>query len=180
VTNEPVRGDIYLSVPDTYAARNHQLLCDNEEGLRLQIQRAAQSRSTPANIHHQSCAGKTRCGGLGKPKRRSRPAAVRLIQAMANNRTFDGYDYPASSRLAARVGDLEVQLIAEYRGSASPAKSSAHEQKRPKPLTLAESDISRRATRRRLDCQPTLKSGSQHHSPSGRRQWRRPAMTDAR
>jgi conjugal transfer pilus assembly protein TraK len=41
---------------------------------------------------------------------------------MANDRTVEGFEVRQSSALPTRVGDLEIQLIADYRGSALAGK----------------------------------------------------------
>ena len=86
-------------------------------------------------------------------------SAVRLIQAMANDQTVDGFKVRQSSALPARVGDLEIQLIADYRGSALAGKVIRLANRGRKPLTLAEADLASSQTLAISIAQPTLKSG---------------------
>ena len=60
---------------------------------------------------------------------------------------------------SAGVGDLEIQLIADYRGSALAGKVIRLANRGRKPLTLAEADLASSQTLAISIAQPTLKSG---------------------
>jgi conjugal transfer pilus assembly protein TraK len=178
VTNEPVRGDIYVSVPETYAARAISFFATTKKGFVYKVAcRVEQIPATQVFITNPAIAKTTR--RTGKAETPLETSAVRLIQAMANDRTVDGYEVRQATAMPARVGDLEVQLIADYRGA-------PHRQGHRISRTAAEAaDACRSAISRPRDtlavsiAEPTLKPGSQHHRLLSSAQTGRPAMTDA-
>ncbi|MBN9504722.1 MAG: type-F conjugative transfer system secretin TraK [Altererythrobacter sp.] len=116
VTHEPVRGDIYISVPPAFAADRISFFATSKAGYvyrfacRTEAQEASQIFVTnPALRAHEA----------GEWELDSGPdeAAIRLIEAMASDAVLPGYQ--ARSELAAprRTDALEVQLVAEYRGA---------------------------------------------------------------
>ena len=68
-------------------------------------------------------------------------SAVRLIQAMANDQTVEGFEVRQSPNPPARVGDLEVQLIADYRGASLAGKVIRIANRGSRSVRLAERDI---------------------------------------
>ncbi len=140
VTNEPVRGDIYISVPVTYAAGSisffattkkgfvYKFACKAEmiEAQQLFISNPALAKSDATNWENQT---------------RPDQSAVRLIQAMATDKTIEGFQIRQSASPAARVGNLEIQLVAEYRGGALLGKVLRLTNRSKKPLPLAERDL---------------------------------------
>ena len=117
VTNEPLRGDIYVSVPETYAARWES--------------------ETPLST-----------------------SAVRLVQAMANDRTIEGFEVRQSSALPARVGNLEIQLVADYRGASLAGKVIRVTNRGGKSLTLSASDLAPKDTLAVSIANPVLEPGT--------------------
>lgn len=145
VTNEPVRGDIYISVPETYAAGSisffattkkgfvYKFACKAEmiEAQQLFISNPTLAKSDAANWENQT---------------RPDQSAVRLIQAMATDKTIEGFEIRQSASPAARVGNLEIQLLAEYRGAALLGKVLRLTNRGKKPLPLAERDLAPKDT----------------------------------
>jgi conjugal transfer pilus assembly protein TraK len=116
IVNEPVRGDIYISVPDGFTKPTSRSSA-----------RPARASSTSSCAR---CAGTTpsRCSSANtaiKPKRardwevRSSPedTAVRLAQAMYRSETIEGFEIRQSVLEPVMVGKLEVQQVGEYRGA---------------------------------------------------------------
>ena len=68
-------------------------------------------------------------------------SAVRLIQAMATQGAVEGFTVRQVSDAAVRVGDLELQLIAEYRGAALVGKTIRLANRGEKPIALTEADF---------------------------------------
>ena len=159
VTNEPVRGDIYISVPETYAAGSisffattkkgfvYKFACKAEaiEAQQLFISNPALAKSDAANWEQQT------------PQNQS---AVRLIQAMATDQTIDGFEIRQFASPAARVGNLEIQLIAEYRGAALLGKVLRLTNRSKKPLPLAERDLAPKDTLAISLNEPSLAAGA--------------------
>lgn len=116
VTHEPVRGDIYISVPPEFASDKVSFFATSKAGYvykfacRTEPQDASQIFITNPAL---------KVGEAEEWERQSGPdeAAIRLIEGMASEAVLPGYQ--ARTELAAprRTGGLEVQLVAEYRGA---------------------------------------------------------------
>jgi len=159
VTNEPVRGDIYISVPESYAAGSisffattkkgfvYKFACKAEtiEAQQLFISNPALAKSDAANWEQQT------------PQNQS---AVRLIQAMATDQAIDGVEIRQSASPAARVGNLEIQLITEYRGAALLGKVLRLTNRGKKTLPLAERDLAPKDTLAISLNEPRLAAGA--------------------
>ena len=61
---------------------------------------------------------------------------------MAGQQNIDGYEVRQSAELPAKVGGLELQLIAEYRGAALAGKVIRIANRGAKAVTLTERDLS--------------------------------------
>ena len=154
VTNEPLRGDIYVSVPETFAARSISFFATTKKGFVYKV--SCQVEPVPAvQVFITNPAIATNKAAGWESETPLETSAVRLIQAMANDRTIEGFEVRQSSR----VGDLETQLIADYRGSALAGKVIRLANRGRKPLTLAEADLASSQTLAISIAQPTLKSG---------------------
>ena len=68
-------------------------------------------------------------------------SAVRLVQAMAGQQTIEGFVVRQAADLPARLGALEVQLIAEYRGAALAGKVVRLVNRGAKVVEIAERDL---------------------------------------
>jgi conjugal transfer pilus assembly protein TraK len=159
VTNEPLRGDIYVSVPETYAARSISFFATTKKGYvykvacRVEPIEAAQVFITNPAIATSQAANWESETPLDT-------SAVRLVQAMANDRTIEGYEVRQSTALPARVGDLEIQLVADYRGANLAGKVIRITNRGRKSITLAERDLAPRDTLAVSIVNPALDPGS--------------------
>jgi conjugal transfer pilus assembly protein TraK len=139
VTHEPVRGDIYLSVPDAYGPRAVSFFATTKKGYvykfgcDLAPLPAQQIFITnPALAKNDAIAWETETP--------IETTAVRLIQAMAQQATVAGYEVRQSATPPQRVADLEVQLLAEYRGAGLTGKvvRLTNRANAPRALSTAE------------------------------------------
>lgn len=159
VTNEPLRGDIYVSVPATYAAHSISFFATTRKGFVYKI--ACRIEPVPAvQVFITNPAIATNKASGWESETPLATSAVRLIQEMANDRTVDGFEIRQASALPARVGDLEVQLIADYRGSALAGKVIRVTNRGKKQLTLAEHDLAPRDTLAISIVEPVLEPGT--------------------
>lgn len=117
VTHEPVRGDIYISVPPQYAAARVSFFATSKAGFvykfacRLGSDEATQVFITnPALAKVEAAEWET----AASPE----DAAVRLIEAMASDAVLPGYRARAELSAPRRTDRIEVQLVAEYEGDA--------------------------------------------------------------
>ena len=159
VTNEPVRGDIYLSVPETYAAATISFFATTKKGFVYKFGCRAESVDAQQIFISNPALVKSDAADWEAETPRDQ-AAVRLIQAMANNQTVPGYAIRHASAPPSRIGDLEVQLIAEYRGSGLLGKVIRLTNKSAETLNITESDIAPRDSLAVSLSTSTLKSGA--------------------
>jgi conjugal transfer pilus assembly protein TraK len=140
VTNEPLRGDIYVSVPETFAARAISFFATTRKGFvykfacKIELIPAVQVFISNPAIARNMAADWEKDTPLTA-------SAVRLIQAMADDRSVEGFEVRQVAAIPARVGDLEVQLIADYRGSSLAGKVIRIANRGKANVTLAERDL---------------------------------------
>lgn len=159
VTNEPVRGDIYLSVPDTYAAATISFFATTKKGFVYKFScRAEQVDAQQIFITNPALAKSEAADWEAETPREE--AAVRLIQAMANNQTVPGFVIRQVAAKPTRIGNLEVQLVAEYRGNSLLGKVIRLTNKGGELLELAEREIAPRDSVAVSLSTSTLKSGA--------------------
>lgn len=159
VTNEPVRGDIYLSVPDTYAAATISFFATTKKGFVYKFScRAEQVDAQQIFITNPALAKSEAADWEAETPREE--AAVRLIQAMANNQTVTGFVIRQVAAKPTRIGNLEVQLVAEYRGSSLLGKVIRLTNKGGEQFELAEREIAPRDSVAVSLSTSTLKSGA--------------------
>jgi conjugal transfer pilus assembly protein TraK len=115
VTHEPVRGDIYISVPPQFAAARVSFFATSKAGYvykfacRLGGEEATQLFITnPALAKAAATEWETETG--------PEDAAIRLIEAMASDAVLPGFTARAELSNPRRTGGIEVQLVAEYQG----------------------------------------------------------------
>ncbi len=159
VTNEPVRGDIYLSVPDTYAAATISFFATTKKGFVYKFGCRAEPVDAQQIFITNPALAKSDAADWETETPRGE-AAVRLIQAMANNQIVPGYVIRQAAAPPSRIGDLEVQLIAEYRGSSLLGKVIRLTNKSAETLNITESDIAPRDSVAVSLATSTLKSGA--------------------
>lgn len=142
VVNEPVRGDIYLSVPDGFAKPALSFFGTSKRGYvykfvcRIQGDQALQVFVANPAIAKEQQAQNGRPDKVGP-----QDAAVMLIQAMAQNNEAEGYERRQRSFKPVTVGDLQVQMIAEYRGENLSGQSLRIENLGKKTVALDDKTI---------------------------------------
>ena len=154
-----MRGDIYLSVPETYAAATISFFATTKKGFVYKFGCRAESVDAQQIFISNPALVKSDAADWEAETPRDQ-AAVRLIQAMANNQTVPGYAIRHASAPPSRIGDLEVQLIAEYRGSGLLGKVIRLTNKSAETLNITESDIAPRDSLAVSLSTSTLKSGA--------------------
>lgn len=117
VTNEPVRGDIYLSVPEGFAPGRLSFFATTRKGFVYKFAcLIGGPEAEQIFVSNPAIAGER--AQAWEAKTSPRDAAVRLVQAMAANSAPDGYVMRQVAAAPTRVGDLSVRLVAEFRGAA--------------------------------------------------------------
>ncbi|UVO53801.1 type-F conjugative transfer system secretin TraK [Sphingomonas sp. SUN039] len=118
VVNEPVRGDIYVSVPEGFAPKTLSFFATSKKGYVYKFAcRLAGAEAQQVFVANPAIAGdkpdETRIAAVPDPQEQ----AVRLVQAMYTSTIPDGYRMRQPVLAAVHVGALKVQMIAEYRSA---------------------------------------------------------------
>jgi conjugal transfer pilus assembly protein TraK len=144
VVNEPVRGDIYLSVPDGFARPALSFFATSKRGYVYKfICRIAGDQAVQVFISNPAIAkaDAAEAGPRGVQQASSQDRAIELVQAMYGGRIVDGYEMRQRSLRPVYVGDLKVQMIAEYRGSEMTGRVLRIENKGTQEATLTEASV---------------------------------------
>lgn len=159
VTHEPVRGDIYVSVPETFAASRISFFATTKAGYVYKFSCSIDKIEAAQVFITNPAIAK---GDAGRWERQTgqNEAAVRLVQAMAGQQTLPGFEISQPAALPSRIGALEVQLIAEYRGAALAGKVIRLANRGTKALTVAEKDLAGAGALAVSIAQPTLEPGA--------------------
>ncbi len=143
VVNEPVRGDIYLSVPNGFSRSALSFFGTSKRGYvykfvcRIAGDQAAQVFvSNPAIAREKAAEGSPQQVAAGP-----QDAAVELVQAMYANSVADGYEMRQRALKPVYVGKLKVQMIAEYRGQDLTGKVLRIENTGDAPTELTERTV---------------------------------------
>ena len=118
VVNEPVRGDIYVSVPEGFTPKLLSFFATSKKGYVYKFAcRLTGEEAQQVFVANPAIAGdkpdETRIAAAPDPQEQ----AVKLVQAMYASSIPDGYRMRQPVLNAVHVGDLKVQMIAEYRGA---------------------------------------------------------------
>lgn len=144
VVNEPVRGDIYLSVPDGFARPALSFFATSKRGYVYKfICRIAGDQAVQVFISNPAIAkaDAAEAGPRGVQQASSQDRAIELVQAMYDGQIVDGYEMRQRSLRPVYVGDLKVQMIAEYRGSEMTGRVLRIENKGTQEAILTEASV---------------------------------------
>lgn len=163
VVNEPVRGDIYLSVPEGFGRQVLSFFATSKRGYVYKIVcRIAADQAVQVFISNPAIA-KDKSEENGRPQTAAvanpQEAAVELVQAMYSNSVADGYEMRQRALRPVYVGNLKVQMIAEYRGSDLTGRVLRIENKGTAPLTLSEAMVAPASTLAVSIAEPKLDPG---------------------
>lgn len=114
VTSEPVRGDIYLSVPDGWTAGALSFFATSRKGFVYKF--ACSVEEIPAE---QLFVSNPALAVASEDKARPRSpgaASVELVRAMASDAVPGSFVVRQPAASATRVGGLELRVVAEYEG----------------------------------------------------------------
>lgn len=143
VVNEPVRGDIYLSVPDGFKRPMLSFFGTSKRGYvykfacRIGGEQAVQVFVSNPAIAREKAAESASSNAAPDPQE----AAVQLMQAMYAGGATAGYDMVQRSLRPVYVGGLKVQMIAEYRGADLTGKVLRIENKGAAHIELNEATV---------------------------------------
>jgi conjugal transfer pilus assembly protein TraK len=116
IVNEPVRGDIYISVPDGFTKPNLSFFGTTRKGFVYKF--LCQVRGNDAEqVFVTNTAIKAEAARDWEVRSSPEDTAVRLAQAMYRSETIEGFEIRQSVLEPVAVGKLEVQQVGEYRGA---------------------------------------------------------------
>tara|TARA_R100001244_G_scaffold20643_2_gene21367 strand:- start:43631 stop:44449 length:819 start_codon:yes stop_codon:yes gene_type:complete len=146
VTHEPLRGDIYISVPPSFAANSLSFFATSKQGFVYKFA----CRTEVIEAHQLFITNPA----LAKPKaaeweNSANPddTAIALIKAMAEGVAPAGYAVRQKMARPVRTGAVEVQLIAEYRGAALQGQQLLLTNRGRSSITLNETALAPKNTR---------------------------------
>ena len=117
VTHEPVRGDIYVSVPLQYASAKVSFFATSTGGYVYKfVCRVGGEEASQLFVTNPALA-RLEAGEWEQAAPRGEDAAVRLIEAMASDAVLPGFRVRAALSRPRRTDTIEVQQVAEYRGA---------------------------------------------------------------
>ena len=158
VSNEPVRGDIYVSVPETYVAKSISFFATTKKGFVYKFACSADAVEAQQVFIANPAIAKDDAATWER-ETRIEDSAVRLIQAMAAGTPLPGYAIRQVAAAPARAGMLEVQLVAEHRGAALAGTTVRVVNRGGNPLTLNTTELAPRGALAVAIAQPTLQPG---------------------
>ncbi len=139
LVHEPTRGDIYISVPETYAKPNISFFGTTQKGFVYKFDcqvagdAAVQVFVANADVENPAPAPEV-LQAAGSLEDR----AVGLVRAMFEQRPVSGFQISDAARAPVNVGDLKVQLVSEYRNPIMTGKVLRIENTGSSPLVLRE------------------------------------------
>lgn len=162
VVNEPVRGDIYVSVPEGFTPKTLSFFATSKKGYVYKFAcRLEGNEAQQVFVANPAIAGdkpdETRVAAATVSPE---DQAVKLVQAMYSSAIPDGYRMRQPVRNPVRVGDLKVQEIAEYRGTALTGQVLRIENKGSRPAVLGDSVIAPSNAVAVTVAEPTLAPGA--------------------
>ena len=140
VVNEPTRGDIYISLPDSYAKATVSFFGTSGKGFVYKFAcRTGADDAHQVFVHNRELVAQQ----PAELARRTSPqdAAIVLVQAMYAGASLDGYAIRQPLLDPVRVGELRVRMISEYRGVEVSGRVLRIENQGRKDVTLDEQVI---------------------------------------
>ena len=117
VTHEPVRGDIYVSVPLQYASAKVSFFATSSAGHVYKFAcKVEGGEASQLFVTNPALARPDAAEWEGQAPTRDE-AAIRLIEAMASDAVLPGFRARAELSRPRRTDSLEVQQVAEYDGA---------------------------------------------------------------
>jgi len=142
VVNEPVRGDIYLSVPEGFGRGALSFFGTSKRGYVYKfVCRISGDQAAQVFVSNPAIASEKAAESGPTEKLGPQDAAVELVQAMYSNAVADGYEMRQRALRPVYVGTLKVQMIAEYRGAELTGKVLRIENKGDQSVELTETMV---------------------------------------
>jgi conjugal transfer pilus assembly protein TraK len=140
VVFEPLRGDIYLSVPEGYPRKALSFFGTTVKGYVYKFTCNVQSQGAEqifvANVDMEKAGQSEQVAGLSDKDR-----SIELIQAMYRQDAVPGFEIRSQDRAPVQVGSLKVQLVSEYVGLELRGKQLLIENASRKPVDVSDDTV---------------------------------------
>lgn len=158
VTYEPLRGDIYISVPPSFASDSVSFFATSKQGFVYKF--ACQTALIEA--HQLFITNRA----LAKPEAKTwetgqseEQMIIALVKAVAEGTVPPGYSVHQRMMRPVRTDSIEVQLIAEYRGATYEARQLLLTNRANTAITLNETQLAPKSARAISFAKPKLETG---------------------
>lgn len=146
VVNEPVRGDIYISVPEGYSKKALSFFGTSRKGFVYKfVCSIAGDDATQVFVANADLEKPAKSATAIPASLSAKDGAVRLVKAMYEQSIVDGFEIRQHVLAPVNVGGLRVQMIGEYRGTQLTGKTLRIENRSSKPVELTEESVSPKA-----------------------------------
>lgn len=162
VVNEPLRGDIYISVGSGFSRPTISFFGTTKKGFVYKFVcavgggEAKQVFVANAEVEQPAAVGEHWPAGLSLQDR-----AARLISAMYAQKPVEGFDMSWRPLAPVNVGSLKVQLLGQYAGTALTGKLLKVTNVGTKPITVAEDQVAPTGAVAVSIGQPKLEAGQE-------------------
>ena len=142
VVNEPLRGDIYLSVANGFSKPTISFFGTTRKGFVYKFicavggSDARQVFIANADVEHPRPVGETWPAGLS-----AQDASARLIAAMYAQKPVEGFDVTWRALVPVNIGTITIQMVGQYVGASYTGKLIKITNRGTKPTTLAEDKV---------------------------------------
>lgn len=144
VQHEPVRGDLYLSIPELYAPRTVSFFATTRKGFTYKFQcRIAPIGAEQIFLTNPAIA--TARAAQWERQTPEKTTAVRLVEAMYGNQVIEGYRLTQPPGGSRRLGDLRVRVASLYEGAGLAGKVIEIRNTGAQTVTLTEGLFASRA-----------------------------------
>ncbi|MEO1167910.1 MAG: type-F conjugative transfer system secretin TraK [Pseudomonadota bacterium] len=137
VTHEPVRGDIYVSVPLQYASARVSFFATSSKGHVYKFACKVEGDEASQLFVTNPALAKPEAGDGTHAPSSEDEAAIRLIEAMASDAVLPGFQARAALSRPRRTGGLQVQQVTEYVGAELTGQAFTLRNLGPETLDLA-------------------------------------------
>ena len=117
MTHEPVRGDIYVSVPLQYASARVSFFATSSAGYVYKFTCRVEGEEASQLFVTNPALAKSQASEWEGAAVTRDEAAIRLIEAMASDGVLPGFRARAELSRPRHTDSLEVQQVAEYEGA---------------------------------------------------------------
>lgn len=146
VTHEPLRGDIYISVPPSFAANSLSFFATSKQGFVYKFACRTEAIEAQQLFITNPALAKPRAAEW-ENSASADDTAIALIKAMAERIRPDGYAVRQKMARPVRTGAVDVQLIAEYQGASLKGQELLLTNRGKTAITLDETALAPKSTR---------------------------------